>query len=330
MRKRAVFALFSLSLMALIFGVLPPQAQADISDTDISVSLNPTNPGPNQDITATINSYTIDLQKTKIVWLVSGKIADSGVGETSYSFRSGNIGSKTTVTFRLMDGSSVLFERNILVAPADVDLIWESDSYVPPFYKGKALPGSEATIKVVALPNIKDGNKILGVNDFTFNWKRNYENKNQYSGYAKNVYYFKNSFLNPSETISVGISGVTTDWSTSKSFNLTTRDPDILFYERLPLQGIDFRHIISNDLRLSQIEQSIVAIPYYFSAATANSSDLTYTWRINGKSTDTTFPHNVLTIQKNDNDSGNANISLNIESANRLFQAISKNLSISF
>jgi len=44
-------------------------------------------------------------------------------------------------------------DKEIVIEPAQLDILWEStDSYVPPFYEGKALPSIESTIKVVALP----------------------------------------------------------------------------------------------------------------------------------------------------------------------------------
>ena len=48
-------------------------------------------------------------------------------------------------------------------------LLWQAnDSYVPPFYKGKALPGADTKIKIVAMPEIRSGSLLDTLDDETY------------------------------------------------------------------------------------------------------------------------------------------------------------------
>ncbi len=64
-------------------------------------------------------------------------------------------------------------------------LLWQADdSYVPPFYKGKAMPSAESSIKVVALPEIRNGSTIVSVQNMTYSWQKDYNKDVNDSGYG--------------------------------------------------------------------------------------------------------------------------------------------------
>ena len=129
-------------------------ANAQVRNTDIALSLAPIYPSLNQNVNVTINSYTTDLNKAFISWLVNGKESISGVGKKSFSFNTENM-TQITVEAHIEtpDGQSVV--KTVSINPAEIDMLWEApDSYAPPFYKGKKFVSQEGTFKVVAMPNI--------------------------------------------------------------------------------------------------------------------------------------------------------------------------------
>src|SRR5690606_10591875 len=68
-----------------------------IRDNDIAVDFSPAVPGPNQNVKITLSSFATDLNKAAITWSVDGKESLSGTGKTSFSFTTGDIGSKTEI-----------------------------------------------------------------------------------------------------------------------------------------------------------------------------------------------------------------------------------------
>ena len=216
-----------------------------------------------------------------------------------------------------------------MIEPSTIDLIWEAvDSYTPPFYKGKALPSSEAVIKIVGIPDMKSGGIKLSKNDLTFSWERNFSALPVFSGYAKDSFIFKTSYLNTTETISLKASSINGGLSAQKISTIRTSSPFIVFYEYSPLAGVNYKKNLGEYFSLTKDEATIVAEPYFFSPKDALSNDLDYEWKINGTRIANQYPKNTLVVRKPAGASGNAFIDLSIESKPRLFQSADKTLNI--
>ena len=71
------FTIITVLLMSTFLGT----AQAQVQTNDIILSINPTNPTPNKNVTAVLNSYVIDLNKADISWSVNNKETLTGVGK---------------------------------------------------------------------------------------------------------------------------------------------------------------------------------------------------------------------------------------------------------
>ena len=130
---------------------------AQLQNVDVALTTNPEYPSANSNVTISLSTYSIDLGKAKISWLLDGNLSLEGVGKKTFSFTTGDTGSSSTIQVKIetADGNSV--DKQLTITPANVDMLWEAyDSYVPPFYKGKKLGTGEGTYKVVALPSIKN------------------------------------------------------------------------------------------------------------------------------------------------------------------------------
>lgn len=314
-------------LLASHFSVFA-QTLSAITETDVVVSLSPKIPGPNEQVTITLQSYAVDLNKANISWTVNGKLTPSSeVGGKSIKVTTGNIGSTLSVVATVQGNGFEQITKNILIRPAEIDLIWEvKDSYVPPFYKGKALPSSESTIKIVAMPNIKtpSGAKLKS-NDFVFNWKRNFDSVQSSSGYGKDSFEFKHSYFNKVENISLIISGVTLPTGADAQLSLTPGSPKILFYEQSPLYGTQYQKELGQLFTMNTDETSLVAEPYFFSPKNVVYSDVQFKWNVNGASISNQSPKNVLLVRKGGT-GGSSKITITAESVTRLFQSATKTL----
>lgn len=70
----------------------------------------------------------------------------------------------------------------------DFILSWATDTYIPPFYAGKAMPITDSYIKVIATPTFSSS---ININILKFNWFSDNRLISSASGEGKSVYIFK-------------------------------------------------------------------------------------------------------------------------------------------
>ena len=165
-----------------------------------------------------------------ISWEVNGKNVLSGVGQKSFTTAVGVSGSETSITARiyLPDGQ---IDKTVILRPSGTTLLWQAnDSYVPPFYRGKALPSPGSEIKVVAMPEIKVGGRTADPKAMTYSWKKDFSNQPTESGYGKNYYIYTHDFLDNINNVSVETITVDQKYASGASTSVSTVAPEILFY----------------------------------------------------------------------------------------------------
>ena len=313
----------------IVFGILflanTSFAVTQISPSDIDVNIVPSNPAPFENVTVTINSYATDLNGASIEWSDSGKVVLSGVGKISYSFQTGAVNTSKNLSVKISPSDVAgTITKQILIKTSEIDLLWESPSaYTPPFYKGKALPTSESTLKVVAMPN------TVGVatarKNMIYAWKSNFNAISGASGYGKDSYTFKNDSLNAGEHISVAVSSTNSSFSAQDSVDIPIIKPLLLFYKKSPTEGVLYQNVLTNDSFMTEDEMTVVAEPYFLS--TGNTNDFQYAWKINGNDISTPKNPFELTVRPSSR-GGYATISLSLESISKLFQTVAGSIRI--
>lgn len=289
-------------------------------ESDVNVEIIPENPQPYDDVTVTLSSYATDLNKAMIQWQSGGKVALSGYGRTSYSFKAQGPNTITIINVTIgIPGAIDKIEKRITINPSEVELIWEGvDSYTPPFYRGKSFPSQEGLIKVVAIPNtavIKQGKGSI-----TYTWKSGDNTVQGASGYNKDAYIFKNSELNDIEHVSVTAESIDSQYTAKSTIDIPISSPKIIFYKKSPTEGILYNQALTDDTFMSEDEFTIVAEPYFL-ALEGNESAFNYDWKINGNSIQTPSKKTELTIRPADR-GGYATIGLTMENLNTLYQKV--------
>lgn len=305
-----------------------PQEAAQISDQDIAFTATPEIPGPFQDVTITAESYLTNVSRAYFVWKVDGKTVLSQTGAYRFTFSTKDTGERTTVSLMILLITGETIQKNFVFNPAEINIVWEgANSYVPPFYRGRALPSSEGVIRVLAIPQINNGGGTLDTSKYVFRWKKNDSVLSNNSGYNKNVLLFSQDYLNPNETIEVrgqdNLSGSTAIGTST----ISVFKPQILMYQRDPINGIDWNHELGNSYDVTSAEKTILAIPYFFSPQNPLSNQLKYTWTINGDEIQTPLSANMLTL-KSGATKGVSNLKLRIENSVKLFLDAEKSLTI--
>jgi len=321
----------SVLIFIFIFALGGSFAHAQVRDTDIVLSISPQYPSQNQNVNATLNSHTTNLDKANIFWSVNNQETSGGIGKKSFSFKTGDTGSFSvlSVTIDTIDGQSI--SKTMTITPAELDMLWEAyDSYTPPFYKGKALVTSQGTLKIVAVPSIMNQNGKVNTNNLSYIWKKDSKTQSDSSGWGKNYFIFQNSYLDKGNIIEVRASDISGGASASGKITLNTTNPKILFYKNDPSLGVKWETALSNGFTINSNGETITVEPYFFSPKNINSADLVFDWSLNGEKIQTPDPKNILSIKPEAGQSGSATIKVVVNNIKTLFQSLEKQINVQF
>ena len=296
------------------------------SSSDILVDVIPANPNPGESVTINLNSYSLDINSSNINWLVNGKSVLSGIGKKTYTLTAGTAGSETSVTIKVAD-----LETKIIIKPSVMVMLWQADdSYVPPFYKGKALPARDSTVKIVAMPEIKVGNTYLNPKNMTYSWSKDFTNDEGASGYGKNSFNYISDYLDASNYIEVNATTPDQKYSSTSNTTVGTFAPKIIFYRNEESMGTRFETAITDGHNIID-KEILFAAPFFISPKDLRNPRLVWTWSINGRSIFSQDLHNnLLPLQVQSGVSGTSTVKLDIENMDKIFQTASSEINVQF
>ena len=298
------------------------------SSASILVNVVPENPAPNETVSIDVSSYASNLDSVFISWSVDGRSVSSGIGKKSFTLSAPDAGSENIVTARIQLPDGAL-EKRIVIRPNVMVLLWQAnDSYVPPFYRGKALPTIDSEIKIVALPEVRTPAGQVNPKNMTYTWKKDYTNMAQDSGYGKNSFFYTNDYLENSNTVGVTATTLDQNYSSEASMDVGTTDPKIVFYKKDSGLGIIWEEVLADSHRVNGSE-IIVAIPYFISPKQLLDPSLVWNWFINDTFIPiSSFRKNILPLQTQSGVSGTSKIRLEIENKDRIFQNTSREINV--
>lgn len=306
-----------------------PELPDEFKKAPLNVTLDPEYPAAFQDVMASVDSYSADMDRSTITWSLNGKVLQTGIGAKTFRFKAGRNGSYTTLTVSV-SFNGVESTKNLSITPATVDLLWQSDSYVPPFYKGKALFSHQSGIKVVATPNIftKDG-VLIPTSKLIYRWKLDKEFVAAVSGVGKNIVTFRDNIPVNEKQISVEVSTADASVKTVGQIFLRSVGTAPIVYQDTPLTGISYERALPSSLNLADSEMKLVIEPYFFSVKSRDSNSLYYSWSLNGKNvTDVTRSSIVFKVPEAEK--GSAQINAELRQPTRVFQTNAAGLIINF
>lgn len=301
-----------------------------VSPNSILVDLVPASPKPNSNVTINLRSFAANLDTVNISWSVNNTVSASGIGRKSISLTTGNAGSSTTVVAKILlpDGE---IEKRILIQPAEMVMLWQAnDSYVPPFYKGKALPMASSEIKVVAVPEVESNGRTVDPKKMSYYWKKNYTNQQASSGYGKDSFKYINDYLDDSNTISVTAQSPTGGSASEGTVTIEVTEPQVVFYKEDPVFGTIWEHALPGSYKISQ-EEVIFAAPYFMSPKELIRPDILWSWSINDAPvTVSGYAQNIIPLKTVSGISGVSKLKLDIENRYNIFKTASKEINIQY
>ncbi len=315
-----------LFFLALVLS-LPLLASAEIDmGNSLNLILSPEHPKANERVDARLESFSTNLDRAEVNWLLDGKTVENGTGKTKFSFTTGVLGSEQTlaVNIKTLDGSYL--NRILNIKPALVSLIWQAYSYTPPFYKGKALLPIEGVASLIALPSfVKSDGAHIPPEQIIYTWRENDHLSGDGSGYGKFSFPVKGKV--PIRPITVSVEAAAPDFGLVASAEVTINPvaPQIFFYEDQPLSGRSLRQTLAANLSFGGDEMRVAAVPYFFETPTRKGA-LSYSWSVNNAPSNERSPD--ITLRRSGSENGRAQLFLNITSPVSIFQAAEALLTI--
>ncbi len=291
------------------------------------IQTTPETPGAYEQVKATLVSYEIDLKTLPITWKINGKKQTNGIGLKDFSFKTGPAGTtialSAEVTTPSSDYGTIIQEKSF--SPQNLDTLWEADTYTPPFYKGKALPTAQSTIKVVAYPSFFSKGKAVNPNSLVYTWKNGYFIDQTNSGYGKRTYVYVGGYPGNTDSLTTTVSSIDKTLSIDKTTRILISTPKVLLYEDKPLGGVSYENQISNTYYFPKKQVTIHAEPFFFSFPYRNQNNGEFRWVLGGK-TLTPNPDNKteFVIQTPDEGRGNINLSLSVINKDHRIQSAQK------
>lgn len=303
---------------------------AQVSQAELrgNIIASPEYPKAYEQVTLRLQSYSFDVDLALITWTVNGKVFDSGLGKKSITIKAGGTGELTRIEARaiISDTDSITLFYNL--SPQTVDLVWEAvESYVPPFYEGKALPGDGSMIRVTALPSFVENGRLVNPASVVYEWTMNDQALPSQSGTGKQTLTTKLDYLSDESTISVtarSLSGVV-----AKS-RITIYPTEIkpVFYRYDDIFGLDRSYAITGRLETKK-EITFRLIPYFISKISTQPQAEEYSWSLDGLPIKTQG-NDTVTLKPKEGTYGAKKLVVKIENTKRYLQQTTAELLVVF
>jgi len=275
--KNPVFFFFIL----LFFFLIPLISQAQTSiGSHIYLTTTPEVPVAGKLITISLSYPLSDLTRARISWYVNNTLQSQGVGKTKIDVPMGKVGERTSVQVSITTQEGKFLTQTIALTPSSVYILWETDTYTPSLYKGKALPTQGSTLRLTAVPTfIKNGVEI-NPKDLYYTWSIGGVSKGDAikGGQVIEVPFDKKS---TKTSISVSVANANKTVISKENITITAAKPDVVFYENNSVSGILYNKAIPSVFTSPKKTFSFIAEPFYVPSSVFLAGE--YNWKINGK-----------------------------------------------
>lgn len=297
------------------------------AEPQMTLTLNPIAPGPYEKVDIILNSYSFDVNTTELEWTVDGAAFASGLGLKKISVITGGVGEAHQIMVKATTANDGVLQAGISLAAQSVDIVWESvESYIPPFYEGKALPGEGSFVRVTALPTMSDGGAQLSPNTISYNWYINDNYIDAASGIGKQSAIIPLDILSNETDIKVRArtpSGMIAE----KTVNIYQHKTMPMVYMYDPLLGIARNKNLSGRMEVTK-NFTLSFEPYYLSTKGLETASK-YTWLLDGLPI-TPLGNTLLSLQPKENSTGSKKLSISVNNTKRRLQDALTELEIIF
>lgn len=311
----------------LAYGIVEAQALP----APVSLVASPATPSPGEKITVTAITPSFDRHTAYFDWTVDGRARPdlSGAGKNSFELTAGNIGSSQRIAVSVSRKSAAAGvaggDAGLTIRVADLTLTFVAETITPKWYKGKALPVSDAVVGVVAIPEfIVDGRRIAAER-LIYRWGLDDE-KNALSGIGEQVFRIHTSDL-PGTSHEVKVRVEDEDGKIKKEdvFYIVPHKPHLAIYNATPLGGTEFR--ATQQFTGGRGLFDFIAEPFFFPVTSRG--ELQWQWQVGGAPTASiTDTPAMITVDTAGYSSGVLSISASARLANSFLSSASAILTL--
>lgn len=312
-----------------LFGILlllaPGFSQAqfggdDFLNTTLSLEFSPAYPSPNQAFTINLNDYGGGGFGATIDWYYNDSRMDWAYNKRSITVTSPEAGQSATLKAVLTkpNGASEAVTRT--VTPIYLDIIFEPQTHVPNFYKGRALATPDSTVNATAL--LSTGALLLNEHLYTWNLNNTVVQGGPLRGGSRV------SFTMPQDSSSILSLTVTKLDGTivaKRTLELPVAAPKLLFYEVSTLYGVMPRALTS-PFALTGNSTTLRAEPYYLDSAVFNNPSVT-SWNVDSSSAPSGNNPYDITLERTEQ-TGLVDVVFRVQSTTKLLQGTKGALTI--
>jgi len=318
------------SLAVVLLCVSAAHAQIDLSGaiagegSDVSIVMTPQSPGPNETIDLSVESSLLDTTDSAITWYKNGTVIAQGTGVTSASIVTGALGKETDISVAIQTPDGTRASTQLAIIPTETDLLVDSDSYVPPFYQGRALPSAGTNLRLEAITHFKrpDGS-VVPSSDITYTWKQDGRVVGNVSGRGKSSVELPSPTLYGTSNIEVDAESSDDTLAGSASLSIPSTTPFVLLYEDNPLLGLTYYHALAAQTTIPDTEMTFAAVPFFAQIQSPNDPRLAYTWTVNGSAiSPSANDPSEITLNASDSN-GEADIGLGLTHSTNIFMSTS-------
>ncbi len=259
-----------------LMGLLPARAQ--FAPESVSLVASPSSPQPGQETTIQAATPTSDQASAVFSWTIDGRARPdlSGRGKHTITLIAGNVGSSLRVSVDAATPGGRGGSASLTIRVSDVALAWFAETYVPPWYRGKALPSPGSVIALVAIPNIVIAGSRITPDSLIYRWSLD-DQKNVLAGAGQQVFRVKTSDLpDDSHRVEVVIEDAERRVRREERIFIAPAKPKILLYASSPLGGIEPRSAATASFRRGLLD--FFAEPFFFPVS--SKKELSFEWRL--------------------------------------------------
>lgn len=202
-----------------------------------------------------------------------------------------------------------------------VDVLWQGETYTPPFFQGRALWTKQSGVVFTAIPQGLGDKATLN-----YRWSKNSTVLGSLSGLGKNTLRVLDTVLSKPITIKVEIMAENKSVVASGMTTLSPRETRVVVYENHPLYGFLF-NLESYDGYPVRGEVGFTAFPFYFDTPTRLANVLDFAWELNSKPASS---ESDIVFRAPEGERGEAEVGVKIKHSQSLFQTGEKNLLLRF
>lgn len=250
---------------------------AAASHIDFALDIFPEAPRPGDEVRFSLRSFQFDAGGADITWFVNDKRIAGGRGVIDAATRLGGSGTSIEIRAVALTPDGKRAEKSRIITPSDIRFYWWTDSYVPAWYKGKALPTPGTTIIIQARPTVPASIAA----SLSYTWLINGEVVSAASGKGKSMFPYTIATTALGDEIRVKIANAARSIQQEATFLPPIADYQPLLYEVQPLEGIDTAKTVRNLTRKAGSTFDVRVEPFFVPKPLLTS--LNYRWSLDGE-----------------------------------------------